>query len=74
MSAMIEVYYKPPSDSKREKAVEAQVAARGGKLTCREEDVSRITLTVEFDDRNAAEAMMIELTAAGMYVEGPSDY
>ena len=71
---MIEVYYNAPSDAEREKAVEAQVAARGGKLTCREEDVSNIILTVEFDDMKEAEAMMTELTAAGMYVEGPSDY
>jgi hypothetical protein len=74
MSAMIEAYYAAPVDVHRERRAEAQISARGGKLTFREEDQARVTLTIEFKEREEAEAAMQELSSLGMHVEGPSDY
>jgi hypothetical protein len=71
---MIEVYYQAPTDVRREETIAKQVAARGGKLTCREEDGPRITLTIEFEGRSEAEAAARDLAATGVHVEGPSDY
>ena len=71
---MIEVYYRAPADEQREKLVETQVVALGGRLTFREEDGHRITLTAEFDKRDAAEAAMRLLSTGDVHVEGPSDY
>jgi hypothetical protein len=74
MSAMIEVYYSPPLDPGREQTVQKHLATRGGKVTHREEEPARITLTIEFEKRADAEIAARDLLATGLHVEGPSDY
>jgi hypothetical protein len=74
MSAMIEAYYTAPVDVHLERRAEAQISARGGKLTYREEDEARVTLTIELRGKKEAEAAMQELSLLGIHVEGPSDY
>ena len=71
---MFEVYYAAPADAGREKAVEERATVHGGKLTYREEESAKITLTIEFERREQAEAAARDLLTTGVHVEGPCDY
>jgi hypothetical protein len=72
MAYIFEVYYKPPTDSKKEAALTESVSKLGGRLDCREDPdgIGSICLTYEFDGLAQAEA----LRQQGMLVEGPVDY
>ncbi len=78
MSAMFEVLYKSPADSKREAIIAERVGHFGGRLTCREEpdvaEIGPVCLTFEFSDRGIAEEAATTLRSQGEHVEGPSDY
>jgi|1186.fasta_scaffold805243_2 hypothetical protein len=77
MSFMFEVYYRPPTDARREAALTERVANLGGRLTFREaaEDGRRgVCLTYEFDGQLQAETAAAALRAQGEHVEGPVDY
>ena len=78
MSFMFEVYYQPPADPDKEKALTQRVAALGGRLDYREPSQSEangsICLTFEFSRRDEAEAAARALREQGEHVEGPVDY
>jgi hypothetical protein len=72
---MFGVYYQPPADPEKEKALTQRVAALGGRLDYREAPQSEangsICLTFEFGRRDEAEAAARVLRER---VEGPVDY
>jgi hypothetical protein len=78
MSFMFEVYYKPPSDPKKEAAVTNRVALLGGRLDYREDakenGLGGVCLTFEFDDLERATKAADLLRQVGEHVEGPVDY
>jgi hypothetical protein len=77
MSTMFEVYYKAPTDSRRESALEERVSQLGGRLTYREgheNGAGSICLTFEFADHDRAEEAAVILRRQGEHIEGPGDY
>ena len=59
MSAMVEVLYKSPTDSRREAVISERIQRFGGRLTYREEPdiagVGPVCLTYEFSDLGIAQ-------------------
>ena len=78
MSAMVEVLYESPTDSRREAAISERLERFGGRLTYREEPdlvgVGPVCLTFEFGDLGIAREAATSLRSQGEHVEGPSDY
>jgi hypothetical protein len=77
MSFMFEVFYSPPSNSVKERAVTDRVASLGGRLDFREEpgpSGGGVCLTYEFDDLALATKAADVLRHLGEHVEGPADY
>jgi hypothetical protein len=78
MSAMFEVLYKPPSDSRREAVISERVGEFGGQLTYREEPnvgaEGPVCLTYEFPGFPEAEEAASRLRSQGEHVEGPMSY
>jgi hypothetical protein len=78
MSFMLEVYYRPPADPRKEAALTARVAGFGGRLSYREapegDAKGSVCLTYEFDVHGQAEAAAQALREQGEHVEGPADY
>jgi hypothetical protein len=75
MSIMIEVHYRKPVNSTREKAIISWVSRYSGELTFREDDAANsICLTLEFPNWELALEAASKLREAGMHVEGPMDY
>jgi len=75
---MFEVYYKLPTDARREEALTNQVEKLGGCLDFREEptlpDLGGICLTYEFASFDSANRAAELLRSQGEHVEGPTDY
>jgi hypothetical protein len=78
MSAMFEVLYKSPADSRHEAVISECLERFGGRLTYREEPdlagVGPVCLTYEFSDLGIAREAATSLRSRGEHVEGPSDY
>ena len=76
MSYMFEVYYRPPTDERKEAALTNRVASLGGRLDYREdaEGLVGVCLTYEFDDYDMATKAADALRELGEHVEGPMDY
>jgi hypothetical protein len=76
MAYMFEVYYKPPTDAKREAAFTESVLKLGGHLDYREDPdgIGSICLSYEFDRLEQAVAAAEALRQQGVHVEGPVDY
>jgi hypothetical protein len=78
MSVMLELWYAPPANPRREERVARQIENLGGRLTFREEprpdELSGICLTFEFADRAQAEDVASSLRKEGEHIEGPMDY
>ena len=78
MSVILEVYYRPPADDRKEAALMARVARLGGRLSFHEVPETNgdhgICLTYEFDDLNLAQIAAQTLREQGEHVEGPSEY
>ena len=78
MSFMVEVYYRPPADARKEAALTARVADLGGQLSFREVpekgQAGGVCLTYEFDKPGRTELAAAALRDQGEHVEGPVDY
>lgn len=78
MSAMFEVLYESPADSRRESVISERLERFGGRLTYREEpdfaEVGPVCLTYEFSALGIAQEAATALRSQGEHVEGPSDY
>ena len=78
MSYMFEVYYKVPSDLRKEAELTHKLLRLGGRLTFREDadeyGSASLCLTYEFDDLSLAETAAESLRQQGEHVEGPVDY
>jgi hypothetical protein len=77
MAFMLEVYYRPPADLHKEKALRTQLASLGGRLSYREAPETGeggVCLTCEFEDRRGAVDAAQTLRQQGEHVEGPVDY
>ena len=72
----LRVYYEPPTDPKKEEALEQSVLKLGGRLNYREDPdgFGSICVTYEFDGLEQAEAAAVALRQRGVHVEGPVDY
>lgn len=77
MPVMFEVYYRAPTDEKRESDLSRIVERFGGRLDFREPAEGTngsIVLTYEFEDWPRAEKAAGFLRARGEHVEGPQEY
>ncbi len=74
MNYMIEIFIPVPSGTKSLKKIERRVSIHCGKITYREKDLQKVTLTFEFEKREAAKAAMEDISKDGIHVEGPCKY
>ena len=78
MSYMIEIFYRAPTDDRRESEIADCAKSHGGRLDFREsppEGASGpVCLTFEFDAHDLAAAAADCLLRQGEHVEGPSSY
>jgi hypothetical protein len=77
MSFMFEVFYMPPPNPIKERALTDRVASLGGRLDFREDPTPAgggVCLTFEFDDWALATRAADMLRHLGEHVEGPADY
>ena len=78
MTYMFEVYYKAPSDLRKETELTSRVAKLGGRLDLREDPDATgpesVCLTYEFNDLAQAEEAAELLRQEGEHVEGPVEY
>jgi len=75
MSVMIEVRYKKPANSERERGIVECVSDYDGALTYREDDTAdSVCLTIEFRSWELARRAATKLRESGAHIEGPMDY